>query len=115
MQGAFDEQAAKPRAVDEQIARQRVAAFQCEGFDEPVFTSERDADELAIDASDAALERIVPQVAREQRRIEVQGPIEHGERRVGLRMRSREPVLPCECETAAENLGVQVSAAVGLG
>ena len=73
LQSLFDQQAAKPRAVDEQLAGNLRPGFQRHGFDEAIGAAQRYVDDLALDAFHATRFGVAAQVLGVQPGVEVVG------------------------------------------
>ena len=69
----LDQQAAKARAIDEQVARDLLAVGERHRFDEAVSRAQRGVDDLALDPPDAARLGIAAQEFGVERGIEVEG------------------------------------------
>ncbi len=92
MQRTFDEQAAKARAVDEQVAIDAAAIGQLQRGDEAVGRPQLDVDHGAFEALRAELQRVVAQVGGIQAGIEVIRIRIPVRRRGRVALRRHEPV-----------------------
>jgi len=91
MQRLFDQQSAKTRAVDEQVAVERGAGIEREPFDEARFRMQVDIDHLALGAPYRARLGILAQKARIQASVEVISVVEGGLHPAPVGHRALEP------------------------
>jgi len=78
----FDQQAAKAGTVDEELARDRLAAFQGDRLNEAIAGPLGVVDDLALDASHTPAFRVSPQVGRIESSIEMIGVADLGQGRI---------------------------------
>ena len=101
-----NQQAAKARAVDEQVARDMRAVFKNDGSDKTALIILLDLCDFAFCPLDALRLCASAQIFRITARIELKGIAEFGERRIGLvRLRPHEPA--CFTRHRRHRIGVE--------
>ena len=102
-----DEQSTHSRAVDEQVAVDLAPVVEANALDESALRVLDHVDDLALDPFDPARFAFGAHEAREERRIEMIGIVDVGERRIGIAsIGKREAVFPGR--HAAQRIVVEV-------
>ena len=107
-----DQQAAKARAIDEQVARYALAAVERHRFDETGLAVERHIGDARIDARHPRTLGIGAHVRSETCGVEMERPVEH--RELAGRIGQRHAGMAFACEHRAQRIFLQRRGAAGL-
>src|SRR6185437_15985581 len=93
--GLLDQQAAKARAVDEEVAADDLPVSQLDGSNRIALRRRFDVHDFALGADDAAALGVLAQIGRIKTGVELVGVRERGQQRSAIRDRRAEPIQRC--------------------